>query len=309
MNVAGERMQIANLQAPWTDFTKTIASITAGNEIIRAAKAVVEGAATDKQLRDLATSNIEANMARKIWSQFEKAGGVVDGVHLPNTGQWGDRNAKLAFEGAIMRESNITVVTPGQEKPLWLSDPILGIIGQHKSFTFASTQRILMANLQRRDAATLSGLITAISAGMLSYSLYQVIKGEAIDASPSNMMKEGLSRSSVLGWMDEANALMAKMTRGGVDAYRLVGADKPLSKFAANSVLEQLAGPTAGKITELAKLGGVPFSDEGWDAHTTASVRRLIPMQNLVYLRALLNQVEDSTNQAFGVKSLDRTHH
>jgi hypothetical protein len=34
---------------------------------------------------------------------------------------------------------------------------VLGVFGQFKSFTAASTQRLLLANLQRHDAQTLQG--------------------------------------------------------------------------------------------------------------------------------------------------------
>lgn len=307
LQTGAEKFQLVNLQAPWTDFTKTIASIVSGNEMLRAAKAVTEGTATEKQIRDLASSNIEAAMARKIWASFQGAGGnVVDGVHLPNTGAWTDRNARLAFEGAILRETNITVVTPGQEKPLWMSDPVLGLLGQHKSFVVAATQRIMLANLQRADAATLSGLVTAISAGAISTTLYALASGKELPEDANHLLKESISRSGVLGWMEEANSIGAKATGGGVDAFRLIGADKPLARFSSQTIYGQLLGPTAGKLDSLMKITRAPFAEEGWDARTTEAGRRLIVLQNLIGLRRLLNEVEDAGNEAFGIKPLER---
>ncbi|HZH50257.1 MAG TPA: hypothetical protein VEZ16_00095 [Microvirga sp.] len=306
LQAGAEASQVLNLQAPWTDFTKTVAAITSGNEIFRAAKAVAEGSASAKQIENLAASGIDEHMAKRIWKSFVEGGEIVDGVYLPNTADWRDRAARLAFEGAVSREADIVVVTPGQEKPLWLSKPIIGLIGQHKSFIFGATERLMLANLQRRDAATLSGLITAVSGGMLAAAIYSAVSGKPLPERPQDWIKEGLSRSGVLGWFDEANAISAKATRGGIDMYRLIGAGRPLTRFSSQTVLSQLLGPSAGKIETMTKTTGAAFGDEDWGARDTASARRLIPFQNLFYLRRLLNEVEDAGNQLFGIDPLER---
>jgi len=306
MQVIGEGSQILNLQAPWTDMTRTIASIVSGNEIFRAARAVSQGNATAKQVRDLASSGIDQSLARRIWSEFERGGEVVDGVHLPNTADWQDAAARRAFEGAVAREADITVVNPGQEKPLWMSTPILGLIGQHKSFIMGATERILLANLQRRDAHTLAGFMTMISLGMVASALYSINSGKGFPERPQDWVKEGISRSGVLGWLEEANSITAQATSGGIDAYRLIGADRPLQRFSSRSVLERAMGPTVGKINTVTGLTSAPFGEEGWNARDTANLRRLAPYQNLFYIRRLLNEVEDGVNQSLGIDPLDQ---
>ena len=162
----------------------------------------------------------------------------------------------------------------------------------------------MLANLQRRDAATLSGLITALSGGMLAAALYSAVSGKPLPERPQDWVKEGLSRSGVLGWFDEANAIAAKSTRGGLDVYRMIGADKPLTRFSSQTVLSQLLGPSAGKVEATTKVTGAPFGEEGWSARDTANARRLVPFQNLFYLRRMLNEVENAGNQLFGVEPL-----
>jgi hypothetical protein len=171
LQVGADKFQFANLLAPWTDWGKINASMVAGAEILRAAKAATERTATKKQIASLAESGIDGHMAEKIWAEFSRdgSGEVVNGVHLPNTDRWQSRSARDAFEGAVGREADIAIVTPGQEKPLWLSNPIISVIGQFKSFTAAATQRILIANLQRADAQTLQGLLFSMGLGMVSY--------------------------------------------------------------------------------------------------------------------------------------------
>jgi hypothetical protein len=225
---------------------------------------------------------------------------VTNGVHLPNTADWTDRAAADALNGAVAREVDIAVVTPGQEKPLWMSKPVISLLGQFKSFTASATERILVANLQRRDASALSGVVFAVGLGMMSYKLNSFFGGQKTSDRPQDWFKEGISRGGVLGWLEEGNALAAKATRGSADIYRLIGSDKPLSRFASRSAADMLLGPTWGKIESLPKISGALSSGE-WTHGDTTAVRRLVPLQNLFYLRGLLNQVEVSGNAALGI--------
>lgn len=294
------KFQLANLLAPWTDWAKTVAGTVAMSEILRATEAVAKGAATRRQITNLAEASIDAALARRIHAQFTTAGGVHDGVRLANTADWLDRGARDALEGAVGREADIAVVTPGQEKALWLSQPVLGTLGQFKSFVAASTQRVLIANLQRRDAQVLQGALFATGMGMLSYKVNSLTGGQPTSERMGDWIKEGISRSGILGWFEEGNALASKMTRGGVDMYRMIGADKPLSRYAGRSVLDQMLGPTAGKIGTIAQLTGAAGAQE-WSEADTKAVRRLIAGQNLFWLRGALNQVEAGANGAFGI--------
>jgi hypothetical protein len=299
---ASDKFFIANLLAPLTDAQKLIASHAAVSEIIRAARAVVEGKATKRQIGNLAESGIDAQMAGRIWREFGelKRGEITDGVHLPNTADWKDRAAADALNGAVAREVDIAVVTPGQEKPLWMSKPVISILGQFKTFSAAATERILVANLQRRDAAALSGLVFSVGLGMLTYKINSFFGGQKTSDRPQDWFKEGISRSGLLGWFEEGNALASKATRGSADIYRTIGADKPLSRFASRSAADMLLGPTWGKIESIPKITGALSSGE-WAASDTSAVRRLLPAQNLFWLRGLLNKVEESANAAAGV--------
>lgn len=297
---ANDKFFIANLLAPLTDIQKTMASHVAVSEILRATKAVADGKATKKQIGNLAESGIDQQMAGRIWSEFQTGGEVVDGVHLPNTADWKSREAADALNGAIGREVDIAVVTPGQEKSLWLSHPVLSVLGQFKSFTAAATERILVANLMRRDAHALSGVMAAVALGMISYKVNSLLGGQKTSERPADWVKEGISRGGLLGWMEEGNALASKMTRGGVDVYRMIGADKPLSRFASRSTLDMLLGPTAAKIEGLSKVTGAAVSGD-WSASDTTALRRLTALQNLVWIRGALNQAEGGFNQMLGV--------
>lgn len=302
-----EKSQLLNLQAPYTDFAKTIAGSVAQAEILRAAERVALGKATQKEITQLAESSIDPAMAAKIWSEFQNGGGdVIDGVRLANSENWRDRSAARAFEHALSREADIAVVTPGMEKPLWMSTPVAGLLGQFKSFVAGTHERTLIAGLQRRDANTLQGLMAAVAMGMLSYRLYTLASGKEASDKPQEWIKEGISRSGVMGWFDEINSLTAKATGGKGDIFRLIGADKELSRYQSRSILSSLLGPTAGRIEGVAGITRAMATGEA-SAADIAQARRLVPLQNHFALRRLLNEVEDGVAHSLGIEPADRS--
>ncbi|TAL43849.1 MAG: hypothetical protein EPN91_05690 [Salinibacterium sp.] len=301
MQWATGKFQFVNMLAPWTDFAKINASMVAGSELLRAVKAASEGTASARMLRTLGESGVEPHMADRIAKAFETGGEIRDGVHLPNTAEWTDAEARRVFEGAVARDADIAVVTPGQEKPLIMSHPLLSILFQFKSFTAAATERVLISNLQRRDAQVLQGMIFSMGLGMLSYKLNSLTGGSPTSDKPQDWVKEAISRGNLLGWFEEGNALASKATRGGVDIYRMIGADKPLSRYASRSAMDQLLGPTAGKIGGIIQGVQAVSRPSEWNEADSKAIRRLVAGQNVFYLRRLFDQVEASGNNAFGI--------
>lgn len=299
---ASDKSFIVNLLSLETDLQKRILANVSSHNILRAAKAVAEGKASQKQIALLGESNIKPHVAEKIWNEFQGAGGDnIDGVLLPNLADWKSQEAKLAFTGAVVRDVEIGVVTPGQEKPLWMSKPGWNVLGQYKSFTASATMRILVANLQRSDAAALQGLIASVGLGMLAYRINTMASGQPTSDRVQDWVKEGISRSGVLGWLDEGNTVMAKASRGGVDAYRLIGADKPLSRYVSRSASDIFLGPTYGKIQNMMRVGGALGSKE-WTEGDTHALRMSLLGSNLPYLPRLFEQVEKGFNGAFGIE-------
>ena len=118
---------------------------------------------------------------------------------------------------------------------------------------------------------------------------------------PADWVKESISRGNLLGWFEEANALASKASRGGVDIYRTIGADKPLTRFASRSALDQLLGPTAGKVSSIFKATSAISKPSEWSEGDSKAVRRLVAGQNVFYLRRMFDQVEASGNATFGI--------
>jgi len=313
VNVAADKFGLANMLAPWTDFAKVSAGMVSGSEISRAVEALAAGRAKPRQIRDLAEGGIDSVMAERIWKQLSSDGGsdVIDGIRIPNTGNWGDKGAREAFEGMLARDVDIMVLTPGAEKPLMMSKPIASLILQYKTFVTAANERLLVRSLQARDHQALSGMASAIALGVLAEYVYSHVANRPAPKDASDWIKAGVSRSGILGWYQEGNAITSKWTGGAVDMFRVIGADMPDARYISRSPGAALLGPVYGKfettVSSLAKLAAkAAGGGQEWKADDTYQMRRLLPAQNLFYIRRLLDGLEDGFNKTIGVEPKGR---
>lgn len=190
-----------------------------------------------------------------------------------------------------------------------MSGPVVSLLGQYKSFVAAAHKKLLIANLQQGDARALEGLAASLGVGMLSYLSYSILAGRPVSERPQDWLKEGISRSGITGWFSELNSVQAKFFGGKTDAFRLIGADAPLSRRATNSALADLLGPTYSKLEGLSRaLGDSMTADKAgasnFDAGDVHRMRQVLPLQNLWLVRKLFNQVEIGADNALGIKPL-----
>ena len=136
---------------------------------------------------------------------------------------------------------------------------------------------------------------------MMSYAAYTAARGGELHERPQDWIKEGIDRSGVLGWFGDINAMIAKGTGGQADLFRLIGADKPLSRYASRGLVGNLLGPAYGKASDIADMT-YAASNGQWTESDMRKLRQLIPFQNLFYLRQLFDDVERNTNSAFGIE-------
>ncbi len=304
---AADKSMMVNLHGPWTDGMKTIAGTVAGAELLRTAERVAAGTHTAKDTAALALAGIDHPMAARIWKAYQGGGGQEfgTGTHVANTADWKDAGARDVFSSAVARAADQAVLTPGMEKPLWMSGPVVSLLGQYKSFVAAAHEKILISNLQQMDGRTLQGLVAALGMGMISYRAYTLWSGGPTSDRPQDWIKEGVSRSAILGWFTELNSMQAKFSGGVTDAFRVTGADHPLSRRQSNSALSELLGPTYAKMEGIA--GGVNDAFHGtFTAMDVHKLRQALFLQNLFAVRRLLDSVEDGFADSMGIKRLNR---
>jgi hypothetical protein len=295
LSYAGEKMGVASGMSLWNAGMKQFVGLVTQARTLRA---IVEGA-TPAEARRLAFLGIDQDMSERVAKQFKKHGDKQDGVWLANTGEWTDAEAAAAYRGALAKEVDLVIATPGQEKPLWLSSELGKTIGQFKTFTFSSMSRVMLNSLQQRDANALQGFVAAVALGMLAYQVKSAVAGKSTSDDPKKWISEGLDQSGTMGWIFEANNIAEKVTRGRAGINPALGVEGA-SRYADRNITDTLLGPSVGTVNDAANIVG--SAAEGKlsrsDLH---KARRLLPFQNLFYLRWLFNHAEDEAGDAAGL--------
>jgi len=303
MQAASSRFGMVSLMAPWNAAMKQFTGIITMTNILKAAERVAAGKPAKADVRKLAAAGINEDLASRIVQQFKANGSVSDGIYLPGGQNWTDRQALEAFRTAVVRDVDRTIVTPGQDKPLWMSTELGKTVGQFKSFAVASMQRTVLAGLQQRDAATLNGALVMMGLGAMTYWAKEAAAGREPSDDPRVWAVNAFDWSGLGGWLMEANNISEKATRGRVGLSAITG--EQVSRYATRNVTGAFLGPTADAVADIFQVSGSIFAGD-----TTKSdlrkMRQLVPLQNLWYIRRMLNQVEAATGDALGLPDTRR---
>ena len=172
-----------------------------------------------------------------------------------------------------------------------MSSELGKVVGQFRSFAFAAVQRVLIRGLQQRDMATANGAAMMLAMGMGIYYLKTKIAEREVADNPATWVAEGIDRSGMLGWLMDVHNITEKATRGVVGINNLTGGPM-MSRYAVRNAVGSLLGPTFGFGEEVFKVTGAAAAGELKRSDLRA-IRRLAPWQNLFYLRAILNNLQD----------------
>ncbi|MBZ9683123.1 hypothetical protein LB531_20915 [Mesorhizobium sp. CO1-1-2] len=292
------RFGVVSLMAPWNACLKQFSGLVTMTNIMRAAQRVTEGKGTARDIRNLASSGIDADLAGRIVKQYAEHGDEQNGILFAKAGDWADQEARDAFRTAVVREVDRIIVTPGQDKPLWMSTELGKTVGQFKSFAVSSMQKTMLAGLQQRDAATLNGVLLSLGLGAITYWARKTIADEPTSEDPRVWAVEALDWSGLTGWAMDANGVLEKATRGKYGLSMFTG--KQISRYASRNTAGALLGPTLDMAGDAFQISGAIAADDfkQSDLHT---VRKLLPAQNLFFIRTLFDRVEKATGSALNL--------
>lgn len=289
---------IPSLMAPWNAALKQWAGVITQTRML---EGIVKG--TDKN--KLAQLGLGDEMIGRIRQQFNEFGDATEDVWLAQVDKWADKEAGRAFRAALVKDVDNIIVTPGiADRPLFMSSELGKVAFQFKSFAFASTNQVLIAGLQQRDAAFLNGLLMSVALGGVVYGAKQSLAGREVDLRPAKVILEAVDRSGVTGYWMDLNNMMSTISSGTISIGRITGIDDPMSRYASRNVSGIFLGPTAGAIEDMSRIIrslGV-LGDEEFRATDLHSIRKMIPYQNLFYTRKLLDIVEESTADQLGLE-------
>lgn len=275
---------------------------------------VAAGKASRSQLLKLGRLGIGQPEAELLLKFMREGSSNVGGLRLPNTEDWGKEafvrgdsyeinqalEAKRIFRAALARDIDDTIVTPGAEVPLWMTENMIGrLIGQFRRFTFSSTSKILIAGLQSARAnGRTTGSVMALSAmpfflasGALSYYLWAMTSGqkardEMLGADEEKWLTEAILRGAPLG-------VLGEVPNFSEDLFGL-SFDREASNFRSNPA--DLLGPSIGLMNDLGTaLRGAASGD--MSPGETMAVKRMLPYNNLPYLDFLVRPLFEGIAQ------------
>ena len=279
----------------WNHSVKVLAAGLVNARMIDALDKVAKGTAKSRDITYLAANGIDGVTAQKMWKELTETpegSDIVNGVMMPNTANWQDRDIARAYSAALGRQVDSEVVTPGLERPLWMDANMVGrLVAQFRSFTFSSQQRLVIAAAQEarigNGIPVAEGVMVQLALGGLAYYLWANARGEETrkemeNASPEKWAVEMVTRSGLLGVLAEVQTAAENVP--GTNAIATLGTGRSSrSRFA--KPVERAAGPTAGLLFD--NLNRIITQGD------TGAIRRTLPMQNVTYLAWLFDRVEE----------------
>ncbi|WP_431222739.1 hypothetical protein ACQ86O_21200 [Serratia sp. L9] len=271
------------LMNQWNSFHKALNGMNTADIILGSTK-------TSPRLAKL---GIDDNMVARIQQQFNKHGKTEDGLRIGNSSAWDDPAVRAAFESAVVKDVNNTIVTPGiGDTPLWASSQMGKLVFQFKSFIFGSYNRATVGGIQAGEAQFYYGLGLQLMLGAMTYAFKNTLAGREVDYAPEKLVLEGIDRSGVVGPLMEFNNTLEKVSAGTLGLGPALGTGTQ-SRYASRNALGSVLGPSfdsMGKLSDIAT--GILSGD--FDDTAVRSTRQLIPGQNLPWIAPILNKVEES---------------
>ncbi|WP_225182169.1 hypothetical protein [Pectobacterium aroidearum] len=277
----------------WNSILKTWSGLIVQSRILDNARLASAGKEIPQaEIRKLAQVGIDESMLRRIGDQFSRHGEDMDGLLTGHSHMWDDRAVREAFQSAILKDVDSTIITPGVgDTPLMMSSEAGKNILQFKTFIFSSHNRMLVSGIQQGDASFYLGALGTIALGAMVYAMKQKLSGRDIDYSPNNLVKEGIDRSGMLGWISEPLNTMENISGGRFGLGAMFGAP-PVSRFQSRNAIGALMGPTFDLGGDAATVANGVLNGELDDKQVHA-VRKMLPFQNLFLIAPLLNRVEE----------------
>lgn len=282
-----------SLMNQWNTTLKSWSGLIVQSRILDNAQLLSAGKEVpQKEIRKLAQLGIDQGMLGRIAEQYSKHGENMDGLLTGHSHLWDDRVVREAFQAAVLKDVDSTIVTPGAgDTPLMMSTEAGKMVMQFKTFIFASHNRVLASGIQQGDASFYLGALGSIALGAMVYTMKQNLSGREVDYRPNNLVKEGLDRSGMLGWLSEPVNTVENMSGGRFGLGAMFGAP-PVSRFQSRNAIGALMGPTFDMAGDGATIANGVLNGE-FDDKQTHAVRKLLPYQNLFYISPLLNRVEE----------------
>lgn len=288
----------------WMDFARTLNATLLEDRVLKVARQLADGETPKAFDRTrLAQLGLGTKELKAIAAQVEKHGAEVDGVRTSGSAMWDDGRIAQLYDSAILKESRQNVLQPGAANRVWWMDSELGkTVGQLKTFSLASANAysgaIAGAIGQRQYGYAARFIGFMMIGGYLAHGLRALASGTEIPITPGAAAVAAINQSGLLGVLPDIISPVGRMlTRVGENTGVLeedsafAAAFGGSSRFSDRNPISALGGPSLGAGVD---LWDIAFNrlDNGLSADDVHAIRRLLPFQNVWYLRRAINALE-----------------
>ena len=254
---------------------------------------IVEGKKVSvRDRKRLAVLGIDERFFKEIYRNTlknvdEESGGFYAGFDSWDLSTDASAEAMHAFMYSIRKDVEGQIIKPGLgDVPLATHTTAGGLLLHLKQFPIVATSRFLIPAMQNRgDYNTLIGMIMMLAWGYITSQIYSFLRGEDKEATAGEIAWDSIDRSGLLAIFAEA----------GTMAMSITNPNNQRSRYKNRNPIGKILGPNYGLLYDILDVSTKGIgSAQGAYRFTTKdaqTIKRLVPLQNLFYLRQLNDEL------------------
>ena len=288
---------VLNLLSPWTDVMRSYAGSWIQSRLIEHSIKWSKGKLDKRFIIEMERIGVYKELADRFARQWTEAGSHKgEMLHLANTSEWTDLDAVQKFRAILGAEARNSVVGTGDaDRMNMMYGPLGSTIFMYRSFGMSTTQKILMAGLQRRDADVISGIMSMIA---IAFIVEYAKKPDYIEMTMDEMIYRAVERSGAMGIFADINGALEVATAGEFGVRPMMGKENIMSDPNWAERLGSITGPVASQWLRLIHAVTDPSASA---ADQARAARYMLPYNNLIYFdgtfrraqRTLQEQLEE----------------
>lgn len=281
----------------WTDFGRTLSVTLLEDQVLKLAESGKPLTGWTKT--SLAQLGIGDEELKGIAAEYAKHGGEVDGTRVSGSANWDDVALADRYDAALLKESRRLVKQPGAAHKVWWMDTETGkVVGQLKSFalslpmSYAMPAAQMIGQGQAVRSARFVGYMMA--GGAVAHVLRSYAAGKLPAQDPQTLAFEAFNEAGLAGVLPDLVSPLARR-------FGVVGES---ARYSDRNVLSTFGGPALGALGDAYDLA-MNRTANGMSASDLHMLRRLLPYQNLWWLRRGINAVEGESAEQMGLKGAE----
>lgn len=296
------------------DFNRMLGASLFEDTVIRASQKIGAGKALSKyETGKLASLGLGTDELKAIAKQVEQFGDQIDGVNVSGSAHWTDSALAQRYDRAVLKESKQIVQEPGAADRVWWMDNEVGrTLGQIKTFSLSSAQRLMTPGLQMAGAggadgwtrfARFSGYM--LMGGYLTHVLRSALSGKEPETSVKGALGNAMTESGLMGIMpDILDSPSRLLTNSEFGKQVGMGEFFGRTKYADRNPMAGFLGPAVGAMGDVGTTvsGALSGKFTEKDLH---NIRRNLPLQNVWFMRRPINALEGEAAEAMGLPGHD----